>query len=259
MAITVKSLTAAVRRWIRDASAATSDLLYPPRCIACAADLAEGHGGLMLCRDCHERLSLTDWPVCPRCAAPVPEASGVHLPCNHCRGDRLRFDRAIALGSYEGLLRQLIMRMKAERSELAASTLLEVAWRDVGDVLSDLDVDVVTAVPMHPWRKWRRGANPPAALARGLAHKLRVSVAPNMLRLKRDVPPQVGLSRSARFRNLAGEMALRPTYHLAAARVLLVDDILTTGATCTEAARVLRRGGAGDVTVFVLARTPAEV
>jgi ComF family protein len=148
--------------------------------------------------------------------------------------------------------------MKTDRSELVARTLLEVAWRELAALLVSLKVDVVTPVPMHPWRRWRRGTNPPATLAGDLAAKLGVRAAPTLLRLQRNVPPQVGLSRSARFRNLAGEMALKPTYHLAAARVLLVDDILTTGATCTEAARVLRRGGASEVTVFVLARTPAE-
>ena len=83
------------------------------------------------------------------------------------------------------------------------------------------------------------------------------SAAGGMLRLRQDLPPQVGLSRPARFRNVAGEMAVRPTYYLQDAHVLAVDDILTTGATCSEAARVLRRAGAREVSVFVMARTPA--
>jgi ComF family protein len=234
------------------------DLLFPPRCISCTAELADDHGDVMLCASCRAKLQLIDRPVCERCAAPVPEANGVRLDCSHCRGVKLRFTRAIAVGSYEGLLRQLIMRMKTDRSELVARTLIELAWHELKHRLAALNIDVVASVPMDPWRRWRRGANPPRSMAERLAEKLGVPAAGDMLRLLRSVPAQVGLSRPARFRNVAGEMAVRTAYHLEAAHVLLVDDILTTGATCSEAARALRRAGADQVSVFVLARTPAE-
>jgi len=211
-----------------------------------------------MCAACRAELPLIDWPACPKCAAPVPATGGVELACNHCRGAKLRFSRTVALGSYEGLLRQLVMRMKTDRSELVARTLADLAWEELGPVLSNLNVDVVAAVPMHPWRRWQRGTNPPQTLAELLAKRLGVPAAADMLRLVRNVPPQIGLSRPARFRNVAGEMAVRATYHLAASHVLLVDDILTTGATCSEAARVLRRAGAAEVTVFVLARRPGD-
>jgi ComF family protein len=234
------------------------DLLFPPRCISCNTELADDYAEVMLCVSCQARLRLIDWPVCERCAAPVPETSGVQLACSHCRGVKLRFSRTIALGSYEGLLRQLIMRMKTDRSELVARNMIDLAWRGLKERLRALKVDVVASVPMDPWRRWKRGANPPRTMAERLAEKLGVPAAGGMLRLLRPVPAQVGLSRPARFRNVAGEMAVRTAYHLEAAHVLLVDDILTTGATSSEAARALRRAGADEVSVFVLARTPAE-
>jgi predicted amidophosphoribosyltransferase len=150
------------------------------------------------------------------------------------------------------------MRMKTERSELVSRLFVELAWCERRAELKTLSVDVVTAVPMHPWRRWRRGTNPPRAMAQQLAERLRVPAAGSMLRLLRNVPAQVGLSRPARFRNVQGEMAVRASYHLEAAHVLLVDDILTTGATCSEAARVLKRAGAKEVTVFVVGRTPLD-
>jgi predicted amidophosphoribosyltransferase len=110
---------------------------------------------------------------------------------------------------------------------------------------------------MHRWRRWQRGVNAPLAVAKRLATLLNVPCEGMMLRLVRDVPAQVGLSRPARFRNVAGEMSVGASYHFQAARVLIVDDILTTGATCSEAARVLRRAGVAEASVFVLARTPA--
>lgn len=244
-------------RWWREAVSAGLDLLFPAKCVACHDDLGEEQRESLICEACEAQLELINWQVCPRCAAPVPSTNGVDLACNHCRGDKLRFDRAIALGSYEGLLRQLVMRTKADRQGVVTRALADLAWQRLREQLLTLRIDVVTAVPMHRWRRWQRGANAPQMLARRLAERLEAPCAGEMLRLVRNVPPQVGLSRPARFRNLAGEMAVGASYHLAAARVLIVDDVLTTGATCSEAARVLRRAGAADVTVLVLARTPA--
>jgi ComF family protein len=254
----MKSLTQQFGRWLGQAAVAGSDLLFPPQCVGCSADLLAPHDAALVCTACRKKLRLVDWPVCPRCAAPVPASDGVHLPCNQCRGAKLRFDRAVALGSYEGLLRELIMRAKAERQELAIRALADLTWAHCREALEGLKVDVVTAVPMHPWQRWRRGTNPPRVLAEILARRLGAASAGGMLQLRRNVPAQVGLSRPARFRNIAGEMAVRAGYVLESAHVLVVDDILTTGATCSEAARVLRRAGATDVSVVVLARTPVE-
>ena len=255
--LAVKTPALPVRRWLEHGLGAALELLMPPRCVGCSEELPERHDGLMLCGSCRGELRLIDWPVCGRCAAPVPATGSIQLACSHCRNDKLRFNRTLALGSYEGRLRHLVMRMKTDRSELVARTLAELAWRELGSKLRELKVDVITAVPMHAWRRWRRGTNPPRAIAERLAEKLGVPSAGGMLRLKQNLPPQVGLSRPARFRNVAGEMAVRPTYYLQVAHVLVVDDILTTGATCSEAARVLRRAGAEEVSVFALARTPA--
>lgn len=233
------------------------DLLMPARCVGCGFEMHAARDGVMLCDGCRDQLSLRDWAACPRCAARVPEASGVRLDCPHCAGDRLHFARAVALGSYEGYLRQLIMRMKVDRRELIARALADLAWNLAGAELAELRIDVVTAIPMHPWRRWTRGTDPPGIIAERLAEKLGVPAARGMLRLKRHVGLQVGLSRRARFLNVAGEMQVGRDHRLTAARVLVVDDILTTGATCSEAARALRAAGAADVAALVVARTPA--
>jgi len=150
------------------------------------------------------------------------------------------------------------MRMKSDRSERLARLLARLAWRQLGGTLSEWNVDVVTAVPMSRWRRAQRGVNPPGAIAEALAGKLGVSAAVGMLRIGRNVGQQVGLSRSARFRNVHNEMSLRAGYIIEGAHVLLVDDILTTGATCSEAARAVLKAGAAEVSVVVIARTPAD-
>jgi ComF family protein len=255
----VRQTTEPPARWWSRARSAAFDLLLPPRCGACDVELPEEREpGTPFCGACVAALPLTAWPTCVRCAALVPAAGEAALECNHCRDAKLRFERTLAVGRYDGLLRDLVMRMKADRSERLAHQLAELAWRELGPRLAALEVDVVTAVPMHPWRRWKRGVNPPLAIAEKLAKRLGAPAAGGMLRLRRNVPPQIGLSRPARFRNVHNEMTMRPGYHLEAAHVMVVDDILTTGATCSEAARVLKRAGAAEVTVVVVARTPAD-
>jgi predicted amidophosphoribosyltransferase len=249
--------------WWKGARTAAVDLAFPPRCGACGGDAGDAPAAAMICAECFDQLRLIDWPVCDRFAAPLPTTGGVTLDCMVCRDERLKFDRTLALGSYEGLLREWIMRMKEDRTGLSTRVLAELAWERLGQALTEPStgappIDVVAAVPMHALRWWQRRVNPPGDLAARVARKLGVPAAPRLLRLRRNIPPQIGLSRPGRFKNVAGEMAVRPGYSLQSAHVLLVDDILTTGATASEAARAVKRAGAARVTVLVLARTPAE-
>jgi ComF family protein len=113
---------------------------------------------------------------------------------------------------------------------------------------------VVVPVPLHWWRHWRRGYNQAETLARAVAAGLGLPCWPRCLRRIRNTPQQtLQSSPTSRQANVHGAFAPRPGYRMAGKRVLLVDDVLTTGATASEAARALRRGGAGSVAVAVLA------
>ena len=110
-------------------------------------------------------------------------------------------------------------------------------------------------VPMQFWRQAFRGTNSAWALADVIGRGLSIPVAPQMLKKKRKTPPQLGLTRSARLRNVRGGIGFRAGYYLVAAHVMVVDDVLTTGATCSEVARVLKNNGARQVTAVAAART----
>jgi len=110
-------------------------------------------------------------------------------------------------------------------------------------------------VPMHWRRRWQHGTNSAALLAEQLARRLRVPLAVGLLRRDRNTLPQFSLPPSERPANVRSAFSVRPSYHLDRACVLVVDDILTTGATCSEASRVLRRAGATHVAVAVVGRT----
>jgi ComF family protein len=146
------------------------------------------------------------------------------------------------------------LRAKAPGAEPIVKALGDLLCQRRADLLRALEPDLIVPVPMHWIRRWRRRANTPDLLAATLARFLRVPCRVRLLRKKRNTKPQKGLKVRDRFRNIAGAFAVRTRYDIRGARVLVVDDVLTTGATCTEAARTLKAAGAASVVVAVLAR-----
>jgi predicted amidophosphoribosyltransferase len=144
------------------------------------------------------------------------------------------------------------MKRYSEQPLSDAVARLLVAAR--GDDLAALGLDVVVPLPMHWGRRLVRGVNSPDILARRPAARLQIPLAPHLLSRRRRTRPQTGLSRDRRLVNVRGAFYARRHADLSGARVLVVDDVMTTGATLNEAARELRRAGATFVAVAVLAR-----
>jgi ComF family protein len=144
--------------------------------------------------------------------------------------------------------------MKHRQGETLAAALAELLVRRRQADLEAFRPDLVAPVPMHWWRRLGRGFNSPDVLAQVLARALRVPWAAELLVRRRNTIPQMRLAPKMRFQNLRGALRLRADGAIAGRRVLLVDDILTTGATCSEAARVLKQADAAWVGVAVLAR-----
>lgn len=229
------------------------DLVYPASCAGCGAEI-EAADERPICPACVGRLPLLRGPACTRCAAPVP-GQVPRERCHVCRGTRLWFDETVALGRYDGLMRDWLLRMKRTNGDALALAVGELVWRHRGERLAALRPDVVVPVPMHWRRRLVRGANSPVIVAERLAGRLKLPLAAALLRRTRHTPPQFSLPPSARPANVRDAFAVEAGYHLQQAHVLLVDDILTTGSTCSAAARALQRAGASQVTVAVVART----
>jgi ComF family protein len=157
------------------------------------------------------------------------------------------------LGIYDGELRRAVLRMKHPQHEVQAAALADLLWKECCSELSDFQPDVVVPVPMFWARRLSRGANSPDVIARVLAARLQVPWC-GMLSRRRNTAPQASLSPPARFTNVRGAFRFRRDFDCSDARVLLVDDVLTTGATCGEAAKVLMQNGARRVAVAVVAR-----
>ncbi len=164
------------------------------------------------------------------------------------------FDGAFSYGFYEGTLQKLIHLYKYGGIYTLSRPLAELLSRAMPPAR---EFDFITAVPMHWWKRWRRGFNQSELLARELSKRTGICSA-SLLRRARLTDPQAGLSDSARRRNVAGSFRGR-RLKIEASRILLVDDVLTTGATASACALALKRAGAAHVTVLTLARADRRV
>lgn len=164
------------------------------------------------------------------------------------------FDGVRALGDYAGRLRSAVLQMKRPGREPLTFALAELVWRRFGNELSAERFDAVLNTPMHWWRRIRRGTCTPELLASALARKLDLEHLPRGLKSRQLRPSQGTLGRSERLANVRGAFDAGRGYRFSGARLLVVDDVMTTGATAGELARVLKRAGAAEVWVCVLAR-----
>jgi ComF family protein len=226
-------------------------LVYPGCCHACGA---VAPGVTDFCPPCRATLLTDPYPCCPRCAATVGPFAILDGRCARCRNESLAFDTALRVGPYDGPLRDLILRLKHHTGEGLAELLGGLFADLVQARLAALKLDAVVPVPLHWWRRWQRGYNQSAALAYGIATRLRLAFRPGWLRRIRNTPRQTSQTLAGRRENVRGAFAVPRGVNLGGRAVLLVDDVMTTGATAGEAARALHKGGAGRVAVAVLGR-----
>jgi ComF family protein len=241
-----------VRSWAPSAARALLGLVLPPRCVWCLRDDFEFASGPMLCDECQSTLIGKPAFRCPRCGVALP--SGEAHFCAGCHDRRPRFDRVVPLGSYTDQLRDCVLQLKGPGHEALAAALGQLLAERHAAAFNELKADVVLAVPMHWTRRLMRRANNAELLAAALARRLRVPYYHRGLRRVRNTRKQGPMLRTERLLNVRGAFRLHSELDLREKNVIVVDDVLTTGATCNEVAKVLRREGAAEVTVAVLAR-----
>lgn len=226
---------------------------FPAACLVC--DAPEGADALRhgLCTACFEAITTDAHASCPRCAQTVGPHANTTDGCSECRPQTFAFESAVRLGAYDGPLRAAVLRLKHLNGEGLAEQLGRTFAQCRGSDLRTAGFDLVTAIPLHWWRRWERGYNQSDAVARELAAGIGVPFA-RVLRRVRYTPQQVQPSREARRANVKGAFLVRKGASPVGKSVLLVDDVMTTGSTLNEAARVLQGEGAVRVSVAVLAR-----
>lgn len=251
------------RRHCRRASWRAVDLLFPPACALCerlVLEAREGPGDVerpLLCTACREAFHYRTPRVCPQCAAPLAPLSR-RPNCPECRKRKLPFAGALALGEYRGRLREAVLRTKKSAHESLTMQLGEHLANCVAQQSWAEEVDLVMPLPSHWWRRWSRGTSGPELLAMALARRLQRPLETRLLRCVRRTRKQGMLKPREREQNVRGAFEAPRPHQVARQRILLVDDVMTTGATLREAAQTLRRAGAKCVFVAVLARGTGE-
>jgi ComF family protein len=224
------------------AAQAVLDVLFPPRCVAC------GEQGAFLCRACRETMPRALPPRCPSCWQ--PERRGEM--CGRCAQARPAFAGARSLYLYEGAVREAVHALKYNHLSGLARPMAEVM---AGYLEAEaLPVDLVVPVPLFGRRQRLRGYNQSALLARELSRLGGLPLAERGLARRRNTPPQArSVDAEARRRNVAGAFAA-DRRRVEGRRVLLIDDVMTTGATLDACAQALRQAGAASVWALTFAR-----
>ena len=222
--------------------------IAPWQCVLCR----QPGCGMDLCPGC---LLDLPWPAdaCQRCALPLPPAQTL---CGSCQSGISAVDYCIAALSYEYPVDRLITALKFQRRLYLARVLGELLTVRLAEAFAAgllAQPEILLPVPLHPRRLAERSYNQAAEIALVPGNRYGLEVRPNLCRRIRATPPQTGLSRRARLRNLQG--AFRLDGSVAGCRVAVVDDVITTGATTLQLARLCKANGAGEVQVWAVART----
>jgi len=250
---------------------AALDLLFPRRCAACGRSIPEPDGSQVCARCLRDIPRIDRDDACERCGLPLgPYADGHEGKwCEGCRTLPFAgFRSAFAVGTYEGALRRAICRFKYGRRPHLARTLggmiAQLASEEYGDEdneevdcdEADLAPEVVVSVPLHAARRKSRTFDQAELLAEAVAEALGIDYALGAMERVVDTPTLTRQSREQRAETVKDVFKVRRPGAVDGRRVLLVDDVMTTGATASECARVLKRAGAKEIAVCVLARTP---
>jgi ComF family protein len=246
-----------VWRVLQEAIRGLLDVVLPRHCYQCRQPLTTtGQEGF--CAACWGRVQLITPPYCPCCGEPFASSLALtYSPdyrCGACRAVPPPFDHARAIGRYDGPLREAVHLLKYRGKLHIASPLLHLALAYFDSHFPDATFDAIIPVPLHRSRLMEREFNQAAVLAKGLAGHVNAPVREGLLVRARATRPQVELSGRARQQNVRGAFVVTEPAALVDNAVLIVDDVLTTGATLGEIAKTLKAAGARRVDVFALAR-----
>ena len=237
-------------RSVRGALSYLLDLIFVPLCPICRGPLKDSGP---FCEGCLRTIRRALPPICPQCGLPFPEGTEGHL-CGDCLSGKYRFLLHRSYGIYDGGLREAIHRLKYGGDLLLVEPLGELLLEACEDLRDD-GIDLLIPVPLHPRRLRERGFNQSLLLARHLSRRLGLLCEAEVLVKVKDTPSQTSLSPAERQRAVRGAFKVMKGERIREKRVLLVDDVFTTGATVNEASRVLLRAGAKEVLVITLARS----
>ena len=236
-----------------------TSLLYPATCVCCESSLlrppklVDDDFASNWCDDCWTQLPESWCRGCPRCAALIARPVEGDERCSLCRDASFRFDGSVSVGNYQGMLKRLVLDLKGSMNE---SLTLQLG-RVLGDRILRREelksVDLLVPVPIHWRRRFSRGFHAAGVIAEGVRSMTGIAIG-DVLKCERLTEKQGTLTGAKRFSNVKGAFVLRSLVSLEGSRIVLVDDVMTSGATLSELAKVLKKAGAASVHCAILAR-----
>ena len=249
-------------------------LLFPAKCLGCEEELSPiarsdqptrtresatefdflGTFDNHWCRDCWRQLCPEPTSICKKCGASLFHENPLQDGCSLCHDFDFRFAQAVVIANYQGLLQELVIRMKNQHDEQLAVQLGNILAFQIlqSDFLDELNLTV--PVPTHWFRRLRRGFSAAEVIAERIAKICNIPHSSQVVRCVRQTKKQGTLSTSGRFKNVRGAFEVCPHTNVRGLTILLIDDVITSGATTNELAQVLLRKGAAKVYVGVIAR-----
>jgi competence protein ComFC len=230
---------------------ALSSLLYPPVCTICYVNVGANE---YLCEDCHNKVTRIVPPFCATCSEPFEGAITGSFSCANCSHRKLYFDAAVAVYRSRGIVRHVVHDFKYRRQIHLRHLVARWLCAALDDVrLRGRRFDLIIPVPLHSTRERERGFNQATLIAQCLAEQMSIQIEPVLERV-RYTTTQTAFDRAERMENLYNAFRLRKKMDVRDLRVLLIDDVLTTGATLSECARILKEAGAISVHAATAAR-----
>jgi len=239
--------------WFRESVLGLVDFLYPSGCVGCNL-IGEGY----LCRACLNKVAFIEKPFCRNCGVPIPESGRNYCP--KCAFEFGYHDGGVSIALYDEPLSLLIQDLKYNGEKGIAKFLagIAVSRLPVLDEFDDLRCDAVHPVPLFPKRKLSRGYNQSALIGKCLAESMQIDYTDDILMRVKDTKSQTGLTHDERIVNMKNAFVVRDESMIKGKSILLVDDVMTTGATIQECARVLKEAGVSKVKFLTIARQLLE-
>jgi ComF family protein len=234
---------------------ALADFLWAPVCIHCEAATDRSHG---LCGRCWGQLAFIERPYCERLGTPFAVDLGAKLLSPAAIANPPAYGRARFVCRYDAIARRLVQRLKyGDRMELARF-LGPMMARAGGEILAE--AEAIVPIPLHRFRFWRRQFNQALTLGKAVAGQAGLPLEPDLLVRRKSTKSQVGLTRTERAANVTGAFKVPPEAkpRVEGRRIVIVDDVVTTGATVNAAANSLIRAGAASVDILAFARVVPE-
>lgn len=236
---------------LRDVFNIVTGFFYPPLCVKCSATLL-GARAFFLCPECTEEIDYINTGACKLCGAASGAGATHNKGCARCKSGVINFTRAVGVAKYHSPVRDLIHDFKFYGNRRLAKTFAQMMTNRIKELGIDRGIDYVLPVPLHPTREKWRGYNQAALLGKYIAREIKSPFSSKKIFRVRKTESQALLTNNQRLLNLSG--AFKAEGIVEGAKILLIDDVLTTGATASECAKALRDAGASRVYVAVFAR-----